>query len=373
MGMKRTFLSVTAALLAPALFADASSAAIVALLNTGAAQSPKAYAAAAARVRLDAEAGRPLQRFVLAVLSDNPDTPPFARLDAATRRAYLADARERIHALAEKRNNPLAWYLLSLEKNDLAALRRAVDGGNVQALNAWGTLRLQEALANPGPSTNTLAAYRDAFDSFRRAAGKRDANGLYNLGMCHLQGYGCRTDPLTAFQCFRSAAEAGHTEAINNIGGCYRDGIVVTADPVQAARWFAKSAELGNPYGELNYALALQRGDGVKKDETLAAEFLKSSAERGCPEAMNVYAMCFHRGVGVPRDLPRAITWFRRAAAAGFPPAMDNLAACCENGLGVKKDAGKALVWKMRARAVRGDKAARDWLNDNKHPLHEDP
>lgn len=371
--MKAVLSTLAAVTLAVSVRADPSADAIVSLLNTGAAQSPKAYAAAAARVRLDADAGKPLQRFVLAVLSDNPDTPPFARLDAATRRAYLADARPRIHALAEKRDNPLAWYLVSLENNDMDALRRAVAGGNVQALNAWGTIRLQEALANPGPSTNTVAAFRDAFEGFKRAAGKRDANGLYNLGMCYLQGYGCTRDPMYAFQCFRTAAEAGHTEAINNIGGCYRDGIVVKADPAAAARWFAKSAELGNPYGELNYALALQRGDGVKKDEALAAEYLKSSAERGCVEAMNVYGMCFHAGRGTVKDPSLAVYWFRRSAAGAFPPAMDNLSACFEKGDGVKKDAAVALVWKMRARAVRGEQAAVDWLRANDHPLIETP
>ena len=370
--MKPTGFFFAAVAAAGAVFADVSSDAIVSLLNTGAAQNPKAYAAAAARVRLDAEAGGPLQRFVLAVLADHPDTPPFARLDEATRRAYFADSRARIHALAEKRDNPLAWYLISLENNDIGALRRAVAGGNVQALNAWGTLRLQEALSNPGPSTNTLAAYRDAFDSFRKGASKHDANALYNLGLCYLQGYGCQANPRNAFFSFRAAAEQGHTEAINNIGGCYRDGVVVKADSVQAARWFAKSAELGNPYGELNYALALQRGDGVAKDDVRAAALLKSSAGRGCVEAMNVYAMCFYNARGVGRDDAQAVYWFRRSASEGFPPAMDNLSACYENGRGVKADAGTALYWKMRARAMRGDRAARGWLNENPQAAEAD-
>jgi TPR repeat protein len=235
------------ALLAGAATASAtpSANAILTLLNTDAAQNPKVYAAAAARVRSEAEAGKTLQRFVLAVLSADPACPRGIRLDPGTRHAYLESARPRIRQLAEKWNNPLAWYLISLEKNDFGALRRAADGGNVQALNALGTFRLQEALATPGPSTNALAAAAEAFACFRRAAGRNDANALYNLGMCYLQGYGCPIDQRLAFESFRTAADAGHTEAINNIGGCYRDGIVVTRDPVLAARWFAKSAELG--------------------------------------------------------------------------------------------------------------------------------
>ena len=337
------------------------SEALVRLLNSRSAQSPALYREAAERVARDAETGMPLQRYMLAVLSDLPDVPADIRVEGEKRKAYLDGCRDRIRQLAERTDNALAWYLLSLENNDMECLRHAARGKNVQALNAWGTLLLNQAQASP-PPTNVVELQEKSFRCFRLAAAQKDANGLYNLGMCYMHGLGCRPDPALALQSFRSAADCGHPEAINNIGGCFRDGIAVEQDSAEAAKWFRKSADLGDPYGQLNYALALQRGDGVSKDEAAAVELLRLSAAQDCAEAMNVYGMCYYSGRGVARDPALAVAWFRKSAAAGFPPAMENLADCYEKGTGVERDAMQATLWTMRARASRGDAAAAEWL-----------
>lgn len=318
------------------------------LLNSSASQGPKLFEAAAERVAADAKLGMPLQRFMMAV---HPELPPRLRLDEETRRQYLESSRHRIRQLAEQRDNSLAWYLLALETDDVELLEHAAKGGNVQALNAMGTMLLSNG------------EMEKAYGNFKEAAAKKDANGLYNLGMCYLNGAGCDANESLAFECFKTAAEMGHPEAINNIGGCYRDGIVVERSAEASVVWFAKSAELGDMYGQLNYALALQRGDGVAKDEAKAVELLRLSSAQGCAEAMNVYGMCYHSGRGVEKDPMLAVAWFRRSAAAGFPPAMENLAECYDRGAGVEKSAMTATVWKMRARAAMGDAAAAEWLD----------
>ena len=363
-----------AAAFAPAPEARAANAeanAILRLLNSRAAGDPKSYAAAAAIVAEDAKAGKPLQQFVLAVVSRERNAPPAARLDAATRRKYFDNSRERIRALAESHSNALAWYLLALENNDMRMLKRAAEGENVQALNAWGTMTLMQVLQSPGVDTNDMeTVLYQSYSAFRKAADKKDANGLYNVGMCLMRGYGCKIDPPRAFENFRAAAEMGHAEAINNIGGFFRDGIVVERDPVKAARWFAKSADRGNAYGLLNYALALQRGDGVAQDVERAVKMLKASAEQGNEEAMNAYAMCLYNGDGVAQNRQLAVRWYRASAAHGFAPAMENLAACCDAGTGgMKKSPGEALVWRMRARAARGDRNAAAWLVQSGHGM----
>lgn len=321
--------------------------AMVRLLNSSASQGPRLFEAAAERVAADAKLGMPIQRFIMAV---HPELPEKFRLDEATRNEYLESSRARIKSLAEQHGNSLAWYLLALENDNVEFLERAANGGNVQALNAYGTLLL------------TKGQTEKACESFKAAAAKKDTNGLYNLGMCYLKGIGCDANENLAFECFRAAAEAGHPEAINNIGGCYRDGVVVEQSAETSVMWFAKSAELGDMYGQLNYALALQRGDGVSQDEAKAAELLKESAAQGCVEAMNVYGMCYYAGRGIERDPMLAVAWFRRSAAAGFPPAMENLAECYDRGVGVERSAMTATVWKMRARAALGDAAAAEWL-----------
>lgn len=365
------FLSVAAAV--ASVFADggkSSSSAIVRLLNSRAAGSPRAYAESAVIVAKDAAAGRPLQQFVIALVSDDPMLPAEARLSAETRKLYLEQARTKIRTLAESKGNALAWYLLSLENNDLKYLKRAADGGNVQALNAWGTVTLTEALRNPNIDTNEVGKILvKSFDCFKRAAELGDANGFYNLGMCHLNGYGCVKDPDLALNCFRSGAQAGHPEAINNIGGFYRDGIVVEKNVETATKWFAKSSELGNAYGQLNYAYALQRGEGTPRDVERAVTMFKSAAEQGNAEAMNAYGMCFYTGDGVRKDAAEAVRWFRLSAARGFAPAMDNLSSCYDLGNGVRKDPQEATVWKVRGMAARGDRNAAAWLVQNGHSV----
>lgn len=347
-----------------------SSNAIARLLNSRAAGSPRAYTEAARIVARDAAAGHPLQQFVLALVSEDAGFPPEAKIDPEVRKRYLNQSRQKIRLLAESKGNALAWYLLSLEENNLTYLKRAAEGGNVQALNAWGTITLTQALQNTGVDTNDVSKILvKSFGYFKAAAEQGDANGEYNLGMCYLHGYGCARDQDLAFNCFRTSALAGHPEAINNIGGFYRDGVVVEKNLEQAAKWFKKSADFGNAYGQLNYALALQRGEGVPRDREAALAIFKAAAEQGHAEAMNAYGMCFYTGDGVEKSPAEAVHWFRQSAKLGFPPAMDNLASCYKLGLGVRGDEKESTVWKVRAMAARGDRNAAAWLTQNGHSL----
>ena len=213
----------------PLLFAMTSADAVATVLNSPSASGAKTFAAAKEMVERDAAAGRPLQQFVIGVTTD----------DKKLAARYLAASRGRIRALAEQRDNPLAWYLLSLESNDLRMLRRAADGGNVQALNALGALATHEALnARGSVDTNKLQRVLErSYGYFKRAAAQRDPNGFVNLGACYLQGLGCQQDMEMAFQCYRSAAEAGHPEAMDNISAMYQFGHGVKKDMELSLLW----------------------------------------------------------------------------------------------------------------------------------------
>jgi len=343
-----------------------SAQAITRLLNSQASGSRRGYELAAEEVRNQAEAGKAVYGYVLALVSREPDPPKAARLDAATRTHYLDDARASIERLARGKDNPMAWYLLSLENNDTNMLHRAAELGNVQALNAWGSLVVSTAVT-VSRTTNELAqALSQAYACFDAAARKGDANGFYNLGMCHWRALGVPQDNAKAFDNFRFAAEKGHPEAINNIGAFFRKGIVVTRDPVMSTRWFAKSASYDNPYGLFNYALALQRGEGVEKDPVQALDCMRRAAEGGCVEAMDAYGVALWKGEGVKEPNPiEAVRLFMRAAQAGYPPAMENLSTCYDRGTGVTASAERALEWKIRARAACGDRSAVTWLREH--------
>ena len=362
--MKSRLAALISVAFALASYGDQANA-IVRLLNSRASGSPKGYADAAAEIAADAAAGKPLQGFVLAIVSQEPDAPPAARLDDATRKKYLEASREKIIKLAHRTNNSLAWYLLSIDSGDTNLLQRAAIGGNVQALNAWGSLLVNNVIRN-GRSTNEIArVLGEAIEFFKQAAGQGDANGLYNLGMCHARGLGTPRDDEKAFSCFRSAAEKGHPDAINNIGWFFREGRIVGKDLELSTKWFKKSADYRNAYGEYNYGLALHRGEGIKKDDKAAAEYFKRAADGGCVEALNTYGLALLRGEGVPQDEIEALKAFEKAAATGFPPAMENIATCYEKGMGVKADDKKAMLWRIRSKAARGDRNAQAWLLQN--------
>ena len=360
----RLALLLAISMLSAAVFGNQANA-IVRLLNSRASGSPKGYAAAAEEVAAAAAAGKPLQRFVFAIVSREHDAPEAAKIDDATREEYLKIGRERIEKLALRTNNSLAWYLLSIDRNDTNLLQRAALGGNVQALNAWGSL-LVNTVVTEGRSTNEIAqVLGEALGFFKQAAGMGDGNGLYNLGMCYARGLGTPRNDERAFDCFRNAAEKGHPEAINNIGWFFREGRIVDRDLELSTKWFKKSADYGNAYGEYNYGLALHRGEGIKRNDRLAAEYFRRAATGGCIEAVNSFGLALLRGEGVEKNTIEAIKAFKNAASAGFPPAMENLATCYEKGDGVKADDKRAMLWRIRSKAARGDHAARAWLLQN--------
>ena len=213
----------------PLLFAMTSADAVAVLLNSPNACSVRTFELARETVEREAASGKPLQQFVIGVTTDDKDLA----------KKYLDSSRERIRYLASQKDNPLAWYLLSIESNDLKLLRRAAAGNNVQALNALGTLVTTEAFEKKnGVSTNDLEVIlRKSFDYFSRAAAQRDPNGFINLGTCYLRGFGCKQDMAMAFQCFKSAAEAGHPEGMDNLSACYQFGHGVAPDTELSLFW----------------------------------------------------------------------------------------------------------------------------------------
>ncbi len=197
------------------LAAMSSADAVVAVLNSKSASSVRTFERAKEMVEREAREGKPLQQFVFGLTTD----------DKAVAKKYLEASREKIRLLAEKKNNPLAWYLLSMEKNDFTLLKRAAEGGNVQALNALGAIVTQEAFAR----TDLSREQRDrilakSYSYFRQATLQRDPNGFINLGTCYLRGFGCKQDMALAFACFKAAAEKGHPEGMDNMSACYQFG-----------------------------------------------------------------------------------------------------------------------------------------------------
>lgn len=218
------------------LIAAMSSAdAVAVLLNSQSSVGARTYAAAKAKVETEAKEGKPLQQFVIGVTTE----------DKSLSEKYLNASRPKIKYLAENRNNPLAWYLLSMENNDFACLKKAADGGNVQALNALGSISTSEALSRKGIPKNVLdEILKQSYGYFNRAARQRDPNGFINLGACLLRGMGCKQDMALAFACFQAAAELGHPEGMDNMSACYQFGHGVKKDDTLSLYWAMRGRAL---------------------------------------------------------------------------------------------------------------------------------
>ena len=216
----------------PLIFAISSADAVAARLNSPNSCSARTYAAAKKKVLSDAEKGYPLQQFVIGVTTD----------DEALAKKFLNASRNKIRTMAESKNNPLSWYLLSMESNDMSMLNKAAKLGNVQALNALGTIMIRQAFdTSLTPSTNSVEkALKSAYACFNRAAEQNDPNGFINLGTCYLKGFGCKQDMALAFECFRTAAQAGHPEGMDNLSACYQFGHGAAKDDERSLFWAMK-------------------------------------------------------------------------------------------------------------------------------------
>lgn len=219
------------------LAALTSQQAILTLLNSPSAASADVYREARDLTLKEAADGKALQQFVVAVTM-----PGEKKADA-----YRRQSQGKIERLAKATDNPLAWYLLSLATNDVSLLKRAVRGGNVQALNAYGTLLVETATASANRKERAATceeALVRAYESFRKAATKGDPNGFVNLGTCYMRGFGCEQNLALAHECFMSAARAGHPEAMDYVAANYQLGHGVEKDAAASLAWSMKAKAL---------------------------------------------------------------------------------------------------------------------------------
>ena len=363
---------------------------------------PVRYARAAKVAFGFAKEGRSWHRFVLAALSREEDFPGEYRLDEPTRTDFLDrnrtavkeywknDKADAVRRWREKNVN----YVLWLEKNNLKDLGKAAQDeklggdGNEYAMVETGLKLLMDAKEKNMSGQNAKRRLDAAFDCFYRAAYTRDSegddgykrlrnsSGLYNLGVCYQNGYGCSKNLGKARECFENAAKMGHPMALCAVGEMYRDGfaddgaVAVEKNFPLAMRYFEKSAATGNAYGQYSYAMALiQSGTNDVK----AVEQLEKSARQRNHAAMIEYARCLYDSVGAEssytnrlrgaelqaalekisreraeRDHKAVAWWYHCAENLKDPVAMQYLAKCFMEGRGVDKNEMAAVSWYTR-------------------------
>ena len=207
-----------------------SSEALSVILNTPGAVSAEKYEEASRVILNEAAAGKRVQQYVAALTV----------CDKKLANSYLEQSRPVIRVMAENRRNPLAWYLLSMEDNNFHYLEKAAAAGNVQALNAMGSAKLQRS-SREKDKEKAEALKKEAFKLFKSAAMKLDTNALVNVGVCCMSGIGCRVNKELAFECFKNAAKKGQPEAMMSLSACYSRGDGVAPDSSLALYWSMKA------------------------------------------------------------------------------------------------------------------------------------
>jgi len=175
-------------------------------------------------------------------------------------------------------------------------LRRAAEGGSVEAQTDYGELQLH--------SETTMHEHTRA------------------------------GTPAEAAVWFRLAAEQGGARAQTHLGTLYANGRGVPRDPAVAFAWFKRAAEQGNPRGQYNVGVALELGDGVKRDLQASKTWYQRAALQGDERAMLNLALLLIGGRPSARDLEEAYAWLLVAeerddedVASAATARLDSIAA----------------------------------------------
>jgi len=256
-----------------------------------------------------------------------------------------------------------AVYAVAIETKDEAAMKRAADLGNVEALYRTGQY---EKAAAQGHVEALVKLGR-----FREAADAGSPEGLYRYGLS-------LPDKAEGTRFVERAARAGHPAAMRELAVRLESGSGAGQDKTAASAWFSKAAAAGDPQAlfrmgddasvrkaaEAGYPPAMARvggatGDRAWLEKAAAAGYVNAwtklgdldrAAAAGDPEAKVLLG-------DKTRKVKEAFRLYSEAAEAGYAPAMRRLGDCHLEGRGTWVSEVDAVNWYRRA-ALKGDKEA---------------
>ncbi|EGB06593.1 hypothetical protein AURANDRAFT_29132, partial [Aureococcus anophagefferens] len=238
--------------------------------------------------------------------------------------------------------------LVKSDKKAAKIYRRAVELGNVDAMNCLGIL-YEKGL---GVKLDKKKAER----LYRMAADRGDAVGQVCLGSL-LESEEKFEE---AFRYYALSADQGFNPGENNLGCCFMDGKGTEVDLGKARYWFERAAAKGHESATRNLA-RLDARAGMENDMN-AMLYLETPLENEVPEAVSFLGNAYCRGdFGLVKSDKKAAKIYRRAVELGDVAAMAHLAALYMTGSGVKLDKKKAERL-YRAAADRGVATAQNNL-----------
>lgn len=155
---------------------------------------------------------------------------------------------------------------------------------------------------------------KSSFAQLRSQAERHDAYAMNALAWRLAHGEGVPVDRSESRRWYARSAALGNAEGLYNLGVCHVNGDLGKIDPVEACRlWRLAAAK--NHYAALgNLGISYYYGNGVPQDYVQAREWLLRSANTDEPRAMGMMGQFYHLARGVPEDKIEALAWYLLAA-----------------------------------------------------------
>lgn len=194
--------------------------------------------------------------------------------------------------------------------------------------------------------------------AFRRAARAHRKYATY-LGLSLLCGDdGLPSSPGEAIRWFRRAARRRDPDGMFHYGRCKSIGIGVKQSTRSARHWYRLASEAGSALGHFAFAHALLASERVAKSAKARAMKLLVLAAPEIAEAAREAGQMLLWGVGVESDRRRGIRFLRCAARASDAIAHYELARCYQIGFGTRFDEKLASSHMRMAADLGLDRAA---------------
>ncbi|KAF8469541.1 hypothetical protein BDZ91DRAFT_720436 [Kalaharituber pfeilii] len=113
---------------------------------------------------------------------------------------------------------------------------------NPQEAIVW----LKKVMQVAGGAAGENDVHVGASDFFEKQGRKAQfALSVYELGMCHLNGWGTEVDKAYALKCFKLAGKLGDADALSEAGYCYYHGVGTKKDLKKSAKYYRMAEAKG--------------------------------------------------------------------------------------------------------------------------------
>ncbi len=205
-----------------------------------------------------------------------------------------------------------------------------------------------------------------SIEELTQKADSGDVEALLDLGYMYLYGTdGITVDHKLALDYYTKAAEKKNAVALNNLGSLYFNGIGTNVDYPRAIGYFDEAAKLGSDDAAVNLAI-IYLGSDVKsksKDDLIKVAALLEQAQANNNIAKYLSGYAYMKGFLFKQDYAKAFPLIKAAADAGYDEAQLVLSDFYINGWGTPKNYNRAVQY-LKSSAAQGNAEAMLKLGD---------